>query len=96
MLYFSEHSEGCLKSVQGIVSCVIISSLAIHVNITFIKIWWTVNNPTNKMAMQLLLEVFSKLRFQYYANVSELINIYFSWNHPKTIGFLMISGVDRS
>ena len=24
--------------------------------------------------------------------ISELINIYYSWNHKKTIGFLMISG----
>ena len=31
-----------------------------------------------------------KFAYNYYANLSELINLYFPWNQEETIGFLMI------
>ena len=37
-------------------------------------------------------EIDSKFRFQYYANLSELIIFYSSLNNQKALGFLMISG----
>ena len=43
-----------------------------------------------RMKQSKYLEIVSKFRFQYNANLSELINLYFLWNHQKTYGSLII------
>ena len=52
----------------------------------------TIYNPVKQNGAIDVSKVSSNFHFWYSANLGELINFYYPWNHQKTISFLMILG----
>ena len=53
---------------------------------TMLRFWTRWNNTSGD------LEIASKLCLYQRRNLNEIMNFYSSWNHPKTSGFMVISG----